>query len=64
MNDSGVNFLSIEKEGHTFVVIFRSDQVTEACRACSRYAGDKRLNLDWHDAMKLNQVIRQKFATA
>lgn len=56
--DETVNVLSIVKEGHRHIFLYRDGQESDALRALGRAAADPETNFSWYDASILGQKVR------
>ena len=55
----GLSLTVLVKRGERYALVYRDDQVVEACRAAGRWAGNPELSFTWYDAAVLCVRIRE-----
>ena len=55
-----INTLTLTKDGQKYVWNYTDENRDEAMRQIALFAAHEELNLNWYDAAKLSQKIRQQ----
>jgi hypothetical protein len=60
MTPEPLNIIRLIKDGHEYRWVFTDANRDETLRQIALFAAHEELNLNWYDAAKLNQKIRQQ----
>lgn len=57
-SEGEINVLAIQKQGHTYLFLYRDGLASDVLRALGRAAADPETNFSWYDAAVLGQKVR------